>query len=102
MVHAGRSFSHLVKVVKLEDHTLVTAGVYSLVRHPSYVGFFYWAMATQLLLSNVVSTLVFALVLSRFFGHRIRVEEVHLIQFFGDKYLAYRRKVGSGLPFLGV
>lgn len=29
MVHAGNSFSHLVKKVKLQDHTLVTTGVYA-------------------------------------------------------------------------
>lgn len=29
MVHANRSFSHMVKTVKLEDHTLITHGVYS-------------------------------------------------------------------------
>jgi protein-S-isoprenylcysteine O-methyltransferase len=28
MVHAAQSFSHIVKRVKLEDHTLVTTGVY--------------------------------------------------------------------------
>lgn len=41
-------------------------------RHPSYVGFFYWAIATQLVLGNVVSTLAFAVVLGRFFSARIR------------------------------
>lgn len=74
MVHAAKSFSHVVKTVKHDDHTLVTDGVYRFVRHPSYVGFFYWAVATQLLLSNVVSTVAFIGVLGHFFYTRIRRE----------------------------
>lgn len=41
-------------------------------RHPSYAGFFYWALGTQLLLGNPLSALVFAVVLWRFFSRRIR------------------------------
>lgn len=72
MVHAGHSFSHIVKRVKLDDHVLITTGVYGWVRHPSYVGFFYWAVGTQLLLSNAVSTLAFVVILGKFFGARIK------------------------------
>lgn len=71
-------------------------------RHPSYVGFFYWAVATQLLLSNIVSTIGFIVVLGRFFRSRIRNEEIHLTRFFGKEYVDYKARVGSGLPFLGV
>jgi protein-S-isoprenylcysteine O-methyltransferase len=46
----------------------------SFVRHPSYVGFFYWAIGTQLFMSNVVSTLAFVFVLGRFFSSRIKGE----------------------------
>ncbi|KAL1410358.1 farnesyl cysteine-carboxyl methyltransferase [Vanrija albida] len=100
MVHAADSFSHIVKAVKLDDHTLVTSGVYGYVRHPSYVGFFYWAVATQLLLSNIVSTVAFVVILGRFFSSRITNEEKHLIRFFGNDYIEYKKRVGSGLPFL--
>lgn len=74
MVQAGHSFSHVVKRVKLDDHKLITTGVYAWVRHPSYVGFFYWAVATQLLLSNVVSTAAFIYILGNFFADRIKGE----------------------------
>jgi len=47
-------------------------------RHPSYVGFFYWAVATQLLLGNLVSACAFVFVLSRFFSSRIVGELVDL------------------------
>ena len=44
----------------------------SITRHPSYFCFFYWAMGTQIALANPVSTLVFAIVLWRFFNRRIK------------------------------
>lgn len=74
MVQAGHSFSHVVKRVKLDDHKLITTGVYAWVRHPSYVGFFYWAVGTQMLLSNVVSFVAFVFILGKFFVNRIKGE----------------------------
>jgi len=44
---------------------------YRLSRHPSYTGFFYWAIATQLVLGNVVSVVGFVWVLAKFFEARI-------------------------------
>ncbi|KAI9632565.1 protein-S-isoprenylcysteine O-methyltransferase [Dioszegia hungarica] len=99
MIHANHSFSHVVKAVKHDDHVLITNGVYAWVRHPSYVGFFWWAIATQLLLGNIASTLAFVYVLGRFFYYRIINEERHLVRFFGKDYVEYRKRVGTGLPF---
>ncbi|WVQ74539.1 hypothetical protein IAR50_004140 [Cryptococcus sp. DSM 104548] len=98
MIQAGQSFSHIVKSKKHDDHTLVTHGLYSWSRHPSYTGFFYWAVATQLLLGNVVATIGFVVVLSRFFSARIADEERWLCRFFPE-YPAYRKRVGTKLPF---
>ncbi|WRT65635.1 uncharacterized protein IL334_002580 [Kwoniella shivajii] len=99
MIQAAQSFSHVVKSKKHDDHTLVTHGLYSWSRHPSYTGFFYWAVFSQLLLGNVVSTLGFVVVLSKFFSRRIIDEEKWLIKFFGDEYIQYRQRVGTKLPF---
>lgn len=74
MISAAANFSHHVADKKREDHQLVTTGVYAWVRHPSYTGFFLWAMATQILLKNPIGVLVFAVVLYRFFSHRIQGE----------------------------
>ena len=40
-------------------------------RHPSYTGFFWWAVGLQILLGNALCVLVFAVVLWRFFWARI-------------------------------
>lgn len=99
MVHAASSFSHEVsRGAKADDHTLVTRGVYQFSRHPSYTGFFYWAVATQVLLGNVISVAGFVYVLAKFFEARIIDEERHLVRFFGQDYVDFRNKVGTWLP----
>ncbi|KDN43304.1 ICMT-domain-containing protein [Tilletiaria anomala UBC 951] len=100
MVHASSNFSHSVAWRKRPDHSLVTHGIYSISRHPSYFGFFAWALGTQLLLANPVGICLFTVVLWRFFSHRIHVEEMHLVEFFGDEYIAYKSRVGTLLPFI--
>ncbi|XP_012577504.1 PREDICTED: protein-S-isoprenylcysteine O-methyltransferase [Condylura cristata] len=47
MFTAGSNFNHVVQNEKSETHTLVTSGVYAWFRHPSYVGWFYWSIGTQ-------------------------------------------------------
>lgn len=47
MLTAGSNFNHIVQNEKAQSHVLVTGGVYSYFRHPSYVGWFYWSIGTQ-------------------------------------------------------
>ncbi|KAF6838055.1 prenyl cysteine carboxyl methyltransferase ste14 [Colletotrichum plurivorum] len=101
MVTAGESFNHTVQHYKAESHALVTSGIYAWFRHPSYFGFFWWAIGTQLVMGNVVSFFGYAGVLWYFFSKRIRHEEELLIRFFGDDYVAYRKSVGVKIPFCG-
>ncbi|GME71637.1 unnamed protein product [Ambrosiozyma monospora] len=100
MVTAGESFSHVIANDKKQNHVLVTDGIYRIVRHPSYVGFFYWALGTQLLLLNPVSVVLFAAALYIFFSRRIRYEEYTLLRFFGDEYAAYMQRTPVGIPFI--
>lgn len=53
------------------ENGAIANGIYRWSRHPSYAGFFYWAVATQLLLGNIASTLGFVMVLNKFFSARI-------------------------------
>ncbi|KAI8827165.1 Isoprenylcysteine carboxyl methyltransferase family-domain-containing protein [Fimicolochytrium jonesii] len=98
MCTAGANFTHLVADEKETHHTLVTSGVYSIFRHPSYTAFYYWALGTQLVASNPFSALAFALTLSRFFRSRIRYEEYTLLNFFGDRYGEYMGRTGVWIP----
>lgn len=74
MRQAKTNFNHLVQFYKKEDHVLVTDGVYAFSRHPSYFGFFWWALGTQLMLGNNLCFVAYALVLWKFFSHRIMRE----------------------------
>jgi protein-S-isoprenylcysteine O-methyltransferase len=68
---AKTNFNHIVQNHKKQDHVLVTDGVYSLSRHPSYFGFFWWGLGTQLMLGNHFCFVAYAVVLWKFFSHRI-------------------------------
>ncbi|EJU01470.1 ICMT-domain-containing protein [Dacryopinax primogenitus] len=100
MVHAAGNFSHWVETRRTQGHELVTTGVYAWIRHPSYAGFFYWALGTQIAMLSPVSFVGFWGIMYWFFSKRIRVEERFLVFFFGDEYRTYRQRVGSGVPFI--
>ena len=71
MSQAGTNFNHTPVKTKKDDHQLVTRGVYGWLRHPSYFGFFWWALGTQLLVGNKVCLLGYTVVLWMFFHYRI-------------------------------
>ncbi|KAI9189336.1 farnesyl cysteine-carboxyl methyltransferase [Blastocladiella emersonii ATCC 22665] len=100
MIHASTNFSHQIEYRKRPNHELVTTGVYAWTRHPSYFGFYWWGIGSQLMLGNFVSTAVYAAVLTRFFLDRIDYEEELLVFFFGENYREYRAKTRVGIPFI--
>lgn len=82
-----------------KSHELVTTGVYSVSRHPSYAGFF-WALGTQILLLNPISLILFLSLLWPFFNDRIQDEEQYLVCFFGNDYVEYRKRTPTLIPFI--
>lgn len=100
MVTAKGNFTHLIQFKKKEGHELVTHGIYRWVRHPGYLGWFIWAVGTQLLLVNPICTLAFILTIWRFFKVRVAVEEEYLSLFFGRSYNEYQSRIPSGIPFI--
>lgn len=79
MAHAGTNFNHRVQTKRSDEHQLVKTGVYAYLRHPSYFGFYWWALGTQVVLGNKICLLVYALVLWNFFKDRIKSMESILI-----------------------
>ncbi|KAG7354412.1 isoprenylcysteine carboxyl methyltransferase [Nitzschia inconspicua] len=100
MKTCGESFNHFIQTSKKDNHKLVTNGIYRFLRHPSYVGFFYYSIGTQVVLHNCICTVVFALAGWSFFSRRIPYEERSLIHHFGDEYLEYANRTHVGIPFI--
>lgn len=93
----GRHFSAYVTLQ--ENHQLVQTGIYSIVRHPMYLG---GLLAFTGLALVFRSWLVFPLlvVVGVFLALRIRQEETLLAESFGAEFDAYRRRTWRLLPYL--
>lgn len=100
MIQAATSFNHFIQKQKKSDHVLVEHGLYGIVRHPSYTGFAMWSIGMQLMVGNYLSTFLYTVTDYMFFRSRIMVEEKHLIDFFGDAYVSYKKRVPSGIPMV--
>ncbi|KAI9105464.1 Isoprenylcysteine carboxyl methyltransferase family-domain-containing protein [Phlyctochytrium arcticum] len=100
MVTAGSNFTHIISESKEHAHELVTRGVYSVFRHPSYTAFFYWGIFAQILLANPICAVAYGIALQQFFQDRIPYEEMKLMEFFED-YEIYRQRTKTYIPFVG-
>lgn len=97
---AASNFSHRIEYCKRRDHELVTHGVYRYIRHPSYLGWFWWIVGSQILLANPLCAIGYSFVAWTFFRDRIPYEEHLLLGFFPDEYPAYKARTISGIPFV--
>ena len=48
MITAKSNFSHIVQSHKNDGHVLVTCGIYSISRHPAYMGWFIWSIGMSI------------------------------------------------------
>lgn len=99
MITAGTSFTHEVQTSRRAAHVLVRDGVYAHARHPGYLGWFIWAVGTQVIMANAMSAVAFAIVTWRFFKRRIAFEEMMLREMFPD-YDVYAKRTRTWIPFI--
>lgn len=59
-----------------------------------------WSVGTQIVLLNPVCIVCYAIVSWRFFHARIFMEEIALLNFFGEEYYNYQQRVPTGIPFI--
>jgi len=97
---AQHNFTHDIAEEKKEEHYLVTNGIYQYSRHPGYLGWFYWSVATQVVLLNPLCTAAFVYVSWNFFKDRIAFEEETLVKHFGEKYQDYKKRVPTLIPLI--
>jgi protein-S-isoprenylcysteine O-methyltransferase Ste14 len=93
----GRRFSGLVAIQP--GHTLVTTGVYRVIRHPSYLGLLINSLGWGLAFRAGVGVLLTALIIPPLLA-RIRAEEALLHAQFGAKYAAYCARTWRLVPGL--
>jgi len=93
----GRRFNGLVAIQP--GHTLVTSGVYSVIRHPSYLGLLVSSLGWGLAFRSGVGVLLAALMIPPLVA-RIRAEERLLSHEFGAEYEAYRARTSRLIPGL--
>jgi protein-S-isoprenylcysteine O-methyltransferase Ste14 len=77
--------------------SLITDGIYGVVRHPQYAGIFL-AVFGQLVHWPTIPTLALAPFIVWVYLRLAHREEARLIQRFGDAYLAYRERVPMFFP----
>jgi protein-S-isoprenylcysteine O-methyltransferase Ste14 len=95
-IRLGRNLSPFPK--PRDGGGLVREGIFSVVRHPIYSGFFFLTVGWSLVWSSLAA-LIGALILLAFFDIKARREERWLKTTFAE-YAEYRRKVKKLLPFI--
>src|SRR6516162_4403907 len=93
----GHRFSGLVAIQP--GHTLVTSGVYGVIRHPSYLGLLVNSLGWGLTFRSGIGLLLTALLILPLIA-RIQAEERLLGTQFGDEYNAYRARTSRLIPGL--
>ncbi|MGO9008412.1 MAG: methyltransferase family protein [Beijerinckiaceae bacterium] len=95
VVVLGDRFSGLVAIQR--GHTLVTHGIYGVIRHPSYLGALLFALGWSLAFRSGVGVVITALMIVPLIA-RIRAEETMLQSQFGAEYDAYRARTSRLIP----
>ena len=83
-----------------QEHSLVTGGIYGLIRHPMYASQWLWVIAQILLLQNWLAGPLDLVFFIPFYILRVRAEEKMMLDTFGEDYRAYMQKTGGVLPRL--
>jgi len=91
----GHRFSGLVAIQP--GHTLVTGGIYRVIRHPSYLGLLVNSLGWSLAFRSGVGVLLTGLLIPPLLA-RISAEETLLHSEFGDNYNAYRSRTWRLIP----
>lgn len=89
-----------VNIAILNDHELMTAGIYRFIRHPAYLGVIIAFVGMGLAIGNLLSLMAMVLPVMLVFLWRIHIEEKMLISAFPRDYPAYQKKSWRLLPFI--
>ena len=83
-----------------QGHSLVTGGIYAIIRHPMYASQWLWVIAQILLLQNWLAGPLNLVFFIPFYTLRVRAEEKMMLDTFGEDYRACMRQTGGVIPRL--
>ncbi len=96
--HADLGTNWSVTLQVREQHTLVTRGVYRLIRHPMYLALLMYALGKALVVPNWLVGPAYGIAMILIFAFRLRPEEQMMIEQFGDEYRAYQARTKRLIP----
>ena len=82
-----------------EQHQFVRSGPFRWVRHPTYLSMILELVSAPLILNSYYSLLVIPIVFLPALALRLRIEEMAMVEKFGDEYRGYQQTTPSILPY---
>jgi protein-S-isoprenylcysteine O-methyltransferase Ste14 len=95
----GRNWSPTLQI--MEQHALVTQGVYRYIRHPIYAVIWLSGIAQALLLHNWIAGLARLVLFLPVYVVRVPREEQMMLDHFGEEYRWYMSQTGRVIPRFG-
>jgi len=80
-----------------QEHELITAGPYRLVRHPIYTGLLVLFLGNAVMVGDWRGLLAVAIVFASFW-RKLRLEEIWLGEHFGESYRLYQGRTKALIP----
>jgi protein-S-isoprenylcysteine O-methyltransferase Ste14 len=87
-------------VAKVENHKIISTGLYKFIRHPGYLGQFIIFMGISISISNWLSILLMMIPVTLGYLYRIKVEEKFMTDQFGEDYKHYQDRTKRIIPLL--
>ena len=94
----GKQYS--VHVETSEEHQLITSGIFSILRHPAYLGLICLLIGIPLSMGSWGSLVIAGVGGVPAIIYRITVEEEHLHEWFGEAYETYKKNSWRLIPYI--
>jgi protein-S-isoprenylcysteine O-methyltransferase Ste14 len=92
---------YYTRTLKITDkHKVIKHGIYSIVRHPGYLGVTTFLIGSGLLTGNLITIILIVIIVPFSFIKRLLIEEQMLLENFGDEYKGYMKKTYRLIPFI--
>lgn len=79
-------------VAKVENHKIISTGLYKFIRHPGYLGQLIIFMGISVTISNWLSILLMMIPVTLGYLYRIKVEETFMTDQLGNDYKNYQER----------